>query len=224
MRWPWSSRVDPSPRFHVPDRRTPLPACTLRALHADDHAACEAIYRLNEPGRFPPGVFPEFSAWLRDGRCAVLAAERDGRLCGFGGIQLRKTAQSHLAWLSFGMVDPACQRQGLGTALLLGRLALLPPAALPCTLAMSNVGGSDSFYRRFGFRFWRKLPSGRLQIPLDVHRALFTAADTARCELALWPAWLAPALRAAPPPGLWRADDGAPGPAGERQEANPAPS
>ena len=62
------------------------------------------------------------------------------------------------AILCFGMVAPSHQRQGIGTAQLLVRLALLEPVDGVADVAMMAVPGSVSFYRRFGVIFMKTLP------------------------------------------------------------------
>ena len=63
--------------------------------------------------------------------------------------------------LSFGMVLPDYQRQGIGTTLLLARLSLIPQTRDSWIVCMTSVGGSDSFYRRYGFRFVANVPGAR---------------------------------------------------------------
>jgi hypothetical protein len=57
------------------------------------------------------------------------------------------------------MVDPLQQRQGIGTAQLLVRIALLTTIDDLAIAVMFAVPGSVSFYRRFGFDFSHEAPA-----------------------------------------------------------------
>jgi GNAT superfamily N-acetyltransferase len=55
--------------------------------------------------------------------------------------------------LSFGVVHPHHQRKGIGTALLLARIAILPkPQDFYC-VSMSPLPNAQPFFRKFGFGF-----------------------------------------------------------------------
>src|SRR5258708_5455550 len=116
---PLSDQIDLTP---AQGRMRPV---QIRTYSPDDVVACRELYALNEPGRFPPGVLPEFEASLHSEGRLFLVAEKDGIICGCGGIAVASTAYNQ-ASLFFGLIHPQHQRQGLGTTLLLARLALLP--------------------------------------------------------------------------------------------------
>jgi GNAT superfamily N-acetyltransferase len=121
----------------------------IRFYTPDDFQACRKLYTLNEPGRFPAGVLPEFEESLQSGRVLFLLAEKDGIVCGCGGIDISSERNSQ-ATLSYGLVHPQWHGQGIGTTLLLARLALLPRNFW--TAIMLPVQASEGFYRRFNFR------------------------------------------------------------------------
>ncbi len=135
-----------------------LPACDIRLLRDADFEVCEDIYRLNEAAHFPEGYFGRFSKWLRNRNSLILVAEVDGAVLGLGGINFQEQAGQHFVALSFGMVHPAHQRQGLGSTLLLSRLALIDAQTGPITAMLTTVGGSEAFCGRFGFSFSRASP------------------------------------------------------------------
>jgi len=138
-------------KFRFP-KSQPLPRCRVRPAKERDFAACEEIYRLNEPGRFPAGYFNHFSKWLRLRRDLFVVAEAGGRILACGGLNVDTRAVADAAALNFGMVHPEHHRQGFGTALLLARLATLAQPDVRWLISISTTGGSETFYRRFGFR------------------------------------------------------------------------
>jgi len=140
-------------------RRRPLAACNLgeqvrdvsfRVMDDADIPLCLSLYRANEARHFPPGFFEDYAARLRGRQLLNLIAMRDGEAVGCGGLVYDANGN---VWFCFGMVAPAHQRKGIGTALMLARLALLTPVDGSCAIAITAVPGSVSFYRRFGFRF-----------------------------------------------------------------------
>ena len=186
--------LQPKDRFRIPATKRELPSCEVRLLQDADFAACEAIYRLNEPGRFPDGYFPRFSDWLRNRRALILVAESEGEIRGLGGINAEERVGKQFAALSFGMVHPAHQRAGFGTTLLLARLALLDdPGNGRSTVMLSTVGGSETFYGRFGFRYLQTFPDpGGYEG--DTYIAKLVSTDRKRCLSVLRHARVSPAL------------------------------
>lgn len=148
----WLRRLSRLPyQIDLYPARKRMPAVTVRAYQESDFDVCSEIYRLNEPGRFPSGVLEEFQRSVRDGdRLRYVVIEDEGRVCAFGGVGIEREKLGHSARLCFGMVHPNWHRKGLGTVLLLSRLALLP-RELSFTAALWPVEGSRSFYKRFGF-------------------------------------------------------------------------
>ncbi len=141
-------------RFTQPPRKRPLPQCRIRPYEKGDYEKCVEIYKLNEPGRFPPGYLDCFRDWLPDVNNLRLVSEVAGEIRGVGGIGVRKYPHLDLAALSFGMVHPAWHKQGYGTVMLLARLASLPLPHAEWTAHMVTAGGSERFYGRFGFVYW----------------------------------------------------------------------
>jgi GNAT superfamily N-acetyltransferase len=123
---------------------------SFRVMDDADIPICLAIYRANEAAHFPRGFFERYEAHLRSGRFLNLMTMRDGEPVGCGGLVYDGNGE---AWLCFGMLAPSHQRQGLGTAMFLARLALLTPVGGWSTIRIAAVPGSMAFYRRFGFLF-----------------------------------------------------------------------
>src|SRR5262245_436440 len=67
----WKSRLSPM-RF--------------RRYQPDDLLQCVELYRLNEPGRFPPGMLKYYWEILADQSVYFLVLENDGRIVATGGI------------------------------------------------------------------------------------------------------------------------------------------
>lgn len=176
--------ITPRWRFLIPMRRTTLPACEIRLLHDTDIEACEEIYRLNELAHFPDGYFSVFSEWLRNRRALILVLVSDGQVCGVGGVNADLVNNLDYATMSFGMVHPSHQGKGFGTILLLARLALLPKPRSFYRVILSTVGGSETFYGRFGFEFLATTTDtkGRLS---DNYMVIFGNVAQARCIAAL---------------------------------------
>lgn len=121
----------------------------IRPYSPEDYTACRELYVLNEPGRFPVGILPEFEAALKGNTTLFLVAEEEGELCGCAGIMIRTDGMLR-ASLSFGLVHPKHHKRGFGTALLLARLTMLTKE--PWTVVLVPVPASRSFYEQFGFR------------------------------------------------------------------------
>ncbi|MFT4590592.1 MAG: hypothetical protein ACI8QF_004724 [Limisphaerales bacterium] len=120
----------------------------FRAYEDKDRDACLEIYHKNAPGRFPNDDGQSFEEYLTKDDKALIVAEVDSGLVGFGGL----TLEGHnVATLCYGIVDPQWQRQRLGAALTLLRIALLPPAEDGFWLFIHTLDPSLPIYERFGF-------------------------------------------------------------------------
>lgn len=147
-------------------RLSPL---AFRRFEPADLHQCLELYKLNEPGRFPEGVIGQYEKALREHTSYFLVAEKEGKIVATGGMAYVR--RPYIANLCFGLVSPGCQRSGIGTALVLARLALLKKEVV-YRVFISAVAKSFGFYQRFGFRhcgFWRdprkeKHPAGLLVI------------------------------------------------------------
>jgi predicted N-acetyltransferase YhbS len=127
----------------------------FRVMEDDDITTCLSFYRANEAAHFPPGRFDYFAEKLRRREFLTLLAMRDQKPVGCCGISydVARNGGGQAGVLCFGMVDPAHQRRGIGTAQLLVRIASLTPVNDLVYAVMFAVPNSVSFYRRFGFDF-----------------------------------------------------------------------
>lgn len=135
--------------LHPDVLRTRLKSLTFRRYEPADLDQCLALYTANELGRFPEGVQDQYRTSLTRQSSYFLVLEQEGRIIGTGGIAL--FGRPDVAVLCFGLVDPKHHGEGIGTALVLTRLALLP-GKFTYMVFIAAVEKSVGFYRRFGFR------------------------------------------------------------------------
>jgi len=86
---------------------------------------------------------------LLAGDTYYLVAEIDGQIVASGGLSY--VGREDHAVLSYGLVHPSRQGKGIGTALVLARLALLRPNGLHYSVFIFALKQSMGYYRRFGF-------------------------------------------------------------------------
>ena len=120
----------------------------FRPYRDNDYDACMAIYRKNEPGRFPPGHISTFEQFLRRDAKTCIITEVDSKVAACGGLLLEAP---DLAILCYGLVDPAFQGFRIGSTLTLLRIALVPVQPADTFFLIYAVDQSMPFYRRFGF-------------------------------------------------------------------------
>ncbi len=150
----WWKRFRASNRFDPGRAAGRMPAVTIRRLRAADVAACHAIYKANETGRFPDGYFEKFAADLDNDGYLWLVVEDAGEVVAVGGISLHDNApQGAFGVLTFGMVAPSRHGEGIGSALLLARLGALSAPEGIFGVGMTATPTSVEFYKRYGFKF-----------------------------------------------------------------------
>lgn len=127
----------------------------VRPYQPDDEDTCQQLYRANEEeGRFPSGRFEEYARALRNAPYAFLLAWAEKECVGVGGLA---PAPDGAAQFIFGLVRPDWQGRGVGAALLLSRIRLLPEPTDYTRLMLAPVTTSASYYARYGFRFHMKV-------------------------------------------------------------------
>jgi GNAT superfamily N-acetyltransferase len=167
-------RFDPTPA----DGR--IPKLNLSSFNSSDTDACINIYRLNEAAHFPPGLLGEFKRTLSAYGTRFVVARYETEVVGIGGIAPWRRGPLHVVPLVFGMVHPQWQRRGVGSALLLARLASLPEPKPYWRVSLSPLRGSQSFYARFGFTYAGSLPY--LHLHTDWHDLHLYADEWRRCK------------------------------------------
>jgi len=157
-----------------------IPSSNIRPFAKSDMDACRSLYTQNERGRFPPGYLQTFTDSLESPAQLFLVVELLGQVAAVGGIY-RTPESPQGCSLVFGMVRPELHRKGLGTALLLARLAILPRPTGLWWAFLSSAGGSSAFFERFGFQHY-----GRHALPpdmreFDCYRAYLEESDWTAC-------------------------------------------
>lgn len=169
-------------RFRLPPQR-PLPSgVALRPFESRDRAACLAIYKDNEHDRFPADYMVFFEFFLDFENFFKLVLCIDDVPVAIGAVSYRKRFGLTKSWLAYGLVAPAYQGKGLGSALLIARLSLLPKPIFSTRLLMTNVAASQEFYARFGFAPYGTSPSGRPGLTLACNSALFNEREWRACR------------------------------------------
>ncbi len=149
----------------------------IRDFRPEDRTACLALFDGNTPTYFHPGEREAFADSLASveflpprlrnqgrppGRFFVAVTD-DGAVAGCGGWYVDGTA----ATLTWGMVDRAQHRQGVGRRLLEERLKCLRAEGLARTVFVQTTAPVVGFFERFGFRVAREFYPGLVaEMPL----------------------------------------------------------
>ena len=155
----WWRRFRASNRFAPARAAGRMPAVTIRRLRDEDVPACHAIYKANEVGRFPDGYFERFEADLRNDGYLWLVVEDSDEVVAVGGVCLHEhPPRGSFGFITFGMVKPDRHGQGIGSALLLARLAAFSAPIDVFGVGMTATPATVEFYKRYGFRFAGRAP------------------------------------------------------------------
>jgi GNAT superfamily N-acetyltransferase len=193
-----------SPFVPLPPPTLP-PGAHIREFGSADREACIEIYKENEPGRFPPGLIALFQQVLDSPGFLKLVCCIEDKPVAIGGIRTIQAIRSHHAWLVYGMVRPEYHGHGIGTVMLLARLAALPRPSNSVRVLLSNVAASEGFLTRFGFA-----PQGQMQFDprepaIDVKSAILNVASWEKCRELLRRIGLEPdTLPAVPNLNIWK--------------------
>jgi len=152
----------------------------VRRFSELDTGACRKLYELNEPGRFPSGYVDEFLRTLKSPLHLNLVVEAHGEVAAVGGICRTPESASGCS-LVFGMVHPNHHKQGLGTTLLLARLAALSRPPGVWWTFLSSAGDSSTFFRRFGFQHYGQYPLPPDMEVFDCYRCYLEESDWEAC-------------------------------------------
>ncbi len=121
---------------------------SFRLYEPRDLDTCLAIYRKNEPGRFPENAELRFRIYLEKDEKMLIVAECDSRIVGCGGVFL---AGKGVITLCYGIIDPEFQRQRIGSMLTLLRIAQVSSGPTGVFAVIFAVDASMPIYARFGF-------------------------------------------------------------------------
>ena len=161
-----------------------IPSIIIRELKPNDVESCVDIYLKNEPGRFPEGYLEEFKRSIVSDSFLWLVVEDADQIVGIGGV-CRDSQDATICHLSFGMIRPDRQGEGLGSALLLARLAALPEPQPSARVFMSSVDGSTRFFTRFGFTFFGRAPMDWRPMEFDIYYTVLSKPAWSACAAIL---------------------------------------
>ncbi|MEM8815822.1 MAG: GNAT family N-acetyltransferase [Pseudomonadota bacterium] len=145
----------------------------VRQYSPRDHESCLAIFESNDGDHLREESEEDFRNFLLNDSVLKLVVEKDGQVSGVGGVCI-SSKETEGAWLSFGMVHADLQNQGVGTKLLLSRLALLPQPDAYWQILMTSLEASVDFYKRFGFEYFGQFPSDDGKSTVDVYYSILT--------------------------------------------------
>ena len=120
----------------------------------DRFGECVSLYERNEARGLPSVHRDGYLEALKSGTLLTLIAEDQSQVVGTFGIQyLRKP---DVLLLCYVLVSPDCHRSGVGTTMFFASLALLPQYHRKVIIGVYALPHSLGFYRRFGFRSYKK--------------------------------------------------------------------
>ena len=120
----------------------------IRKLVNNDIEWCERLYLVNEHHGVPAGNRENFSKYLRSDTCLILILEdSSGRLGTFGIYWYNEV----IAYICYLLVDPAAQRQGIGTTAIIACISMMATDRNEKILFLSALETSIRFYRKMGF-------------------------------------------------------------------------
>lgn len=112
-----------------------------------------ALIRLNTPEYFAEEEEAEFEAYLDSEIEQYFVMEMGGEVVGCGGINFDE--QEKMGIISWDMFHPDFQAKGLGTKLLLHRLAILKSMSSIETIVVRTSQVAYRFYQKNGFNLVR---------------------------------------------------------------------
>lgn len=140
---------------------------SFRDYAPSDREACLAIFDANTPDWFAPHEREQFATFLDNGpETYFVLVDGEGAVAGSGGIEIEAARKT--AWLTWGMVDPARHRQGLGRLQLEHRLEILRANSQVNRVCIDTSHKTAPFFERYGFVAQRIIPDGYAQ-GLDRH-------------------------------------------------------
>jgi N-acetylglutamate synthase-like GNAT family acetyltransferase len=120
----------------------------IREYRPEDREACLDVYRSNED-LLPPALELLYEEWLEMGTSYHLVIEREGKILACGGLEIDGDRNANS--MVYGKVRRENHRQGLGTLLMLSRLALVPGDHDPAYAGLETSVGNELFFLKLGF-------------------------------------------------------------------------
>ena len=159
----------------------------LREYEPRDKGACIALYAKSQLAGFPHALDKEFDKALDANDYLKLVLCIEDKPVAIGGIgRAVATHGNQSAWLVMDVVHPDHIRQGLGTALVLARLAALSEPSEPAHVMLSPVPGVAEFYARFGLKHQGQLPAQDMtRPPFEIYMAQLDSDAWRKCREAV---------------------------------------
>ena len=123
--------------------------CIIRDYTPDDFEACKTLYASNVPQPLSEENLEDCLRFLEEGTSYHLVLERDGKVIGCGGLELR--GEGPYAHLVHGSIHKDFHRQGYGSTLLAARLALIEHEGLAYAVKLETGTDSSPFFAQAGF-------------------------------------------------------------------------
>lgn len=145
----------------------------IRPYSENDREALLEILKLNTPHYFDPSEEQDFSEYLDQHLESYFIVEVDGKVIGSGGINyFEKDALARLSW---DLVHPDFQNQGVGRALTLFRIAEIKKNPTMQLIIVRTTQLVYPFYQKLGFKlekteqdYWAK-GLDLYQMELELH-------------------------------------------------------
>lgn len=133
----------------------------FREYNSGDRTRCIEIFNSNTPLYFEPGELQGFETWLGghdEDRLAYkntraeyfYVALKENQVTGCGGFYVPKEGQR--ANLTWGMIDKAFHKQGIGSKFLEYRIQMIRDMYPGFIISMDTTQHSYKFFEKMGFR------------------------------------------------------------------------
>ena len=122
---------------------------TIRAFHKNDSPALIDIFRQNSPAYFSPQEEQDFITYLEKETEDYFVVEIDQAVVAAGGINYQD--EDRLAFISWDLVLPSYQGQGIGRKLLEHRLAWIKRKRPTYKIIVRTSQFTEKFYEKCGF-------------------------------------------------------------------------
>ncbi|AMM52505.1 GNAT family acetyltransferase [Rufibacter sp. DG15C] len=123
---------------------------TIRPYTPTDQEALLQLLQLNTPRYFAPEEEPDFLQYLQHETEEYFVLERQGRVVGCGGVNFSEDGQT--GKISWDILHPDFQGQGLGRALLTYRIARLLEVHQVTHITVRTSQVVYRFYEKNGFQ------------------------------------------------------------------------
>ncbi|MEZ4700837.1 MAG: GNAT family N-acetyltransferase [Rhodothermales bacterium] len=138
--------------MHPPDEHL-----VVRPYMPADRATCLALLAGNTPRYFLPSDRDDYARFLDALPGPYVVIEHEGAMCAAGGWAMDPDGVAVLTW---GLVDTALHRRGIGTRLVRHRLDAMREAGVAGEVRLHTIPQVQGFYEKLGFRVEVVAPDG----------------------------------------------------------------